>query len=51
MKKINIWFWYFFDRKRYNLFQYIQSLGFDSDSSYKDTKNSKGEAVDFLLKK
>lgn len=50
MKKINLLFWYFFNKKRYNLFQYIQSLGFDSESSYRDAKNSKGDVVNFLIK-
>jgi hypothetical protein len=51
MKKINICFWYIFNKKRYNYYEYIQSLGFDSESAYKTAKNSVSDIVDFLTKK
>lgn len=50
MKQINIFLWYIFYHKKYNLYQYIQTLGFDSESSYRDMKNLDKSAIDFLIK-
>lgn len=50
MKQINIIFWYIFYRKKFNLYQYIQTLGFDSESSYRDMKNSDKSVIDYLIK-
>lgn len=50
MKRINILYWFFFHKKRYNAFEYIIKLGFDSDSSYLETKNLSKSAIEYLIK-
>ena len=50
-KSINIFLWYVFDKKRYNLYEYIMGLGFNSDSAFTDTKNSNVDVVNFLTSK
>jgi hypothetical protein len=48
MKKINIFLWFIFNHKRYITYRYIVSLDFDSESSYKTTKNLSRETIDFF---
>jgi len=51
MMRINILLWFIFNRKRYNVFEYIQTLDFDLENSYRQTKNTRKDTIDFLTKK